>query len=88
MGAMDFIAMTMALAAAGIQPLPELQRPKPEPRIWSGPFCILYVSAVVFGSAAQVANMGILCNERWFTGGNGTPSNVSSFSLFCTVFLW
>ena len=79
------MAMTMALAAAGILPLPDLRRPKPDPRIFSGAFCILMVSALLFGSSAQVASMVMLINQPWFAGGNGTPFNVSS--SFCLVLL-
>ena len=82
-GAIDFVAMTIAAAAASIAPLKELQHNNPDPRVSTAPMYILLVTSTLSCILGQSGTAVLLCTRPWFQGGTGTSSQVRCRLALC-----
>lgn len=81
-GAIDFIAMTMAVVIAAQGPKRELQRIRPDPRVSTVPKYIILTVSAISCFIAQVAVAVLLCTRPWYTGGTGSADQVSTHLLW------
>ena len=75
-GAIDFVAMSIAAAAASIAPLKELRRHNPDLRVSTAPLYILLVTSTLSCILGQSGTTVLLCTRPWFQGGTGTSAQV------------
>ena len=87
--AIDFQAMTMALAALLVLPLPQLSRHRPHNQLCKGTVLIHLAIMAPCLFLLQLMNMSLMATRPWFKGGTGTEEQVQNASLLAdpqTVF--
>lgn len=80
-GAIDVQAMTMALAALLVLPLPKLTRHKPLDRICQRPILTLLAGMALCLYAALAWNMAFMASRPWYQGGTSTEEQVHCIML-------
>ena len=75
-GAIDFQAMTLALATLLALPLPKLTRHKPPGYICRRPVLLLMVVMALCLYACIIWNMIFMIYQPWYHGGTGTHAQV------------
>lgn len=76
-GAIDFVAMSMALVISVQLPKTELHRSRPDARVSTLPKLIILSVAGACCAVAQIAIAALLCTRPWYDGGTGTANEVS-----------
>ena len=80
-GAIDVQAMTMALAALLVLPLPRLTCHKPLDRICQKPILMLLAGMALCLYAALAWNMAFMASRPWYQGATSTEGQV-----YCIMF--
>ena len=75
-GAIDFQAMTMALAALLVAPLPKLNRHKPPGNVCHWPILMIMAVMAFCLYGCLTFNMVFMASHSWYHGGTGTQRQV------------
>jgi len=73
---MDFVAMSLALAAASILPKKFLHKDKPTPRLSTRHTFVIFSVVTLLAASAQIATAFLLYSRPWFTGGTGNADQI------------